>query len=230
MFDDFQYAYLVGLVFFLGVWLVLFFLRGDLRKEMIIMSFLTAPLGFTQPFYFRDYWRPSYAWGDMANGVGIENILFGFVMGGIAAVIYEEIFGKKYAKRRLPLHPYWMLGFVAFGIAWMFIGTQVLGFNSMYTTIAILLAVGMFILVFRHDLIRDAFFSGLLVGGLMFVFYLFFFTPLFPNIGREWWLLQNLSGLSLNGVPIEELVWAFSWGFVAGPAYEFANGLKFKES
>jgi len=191
------------------------------------MSFAVAPLGpLSEFFYLRDYWQPTLFTG---WPIGLEDFLFGFFIGGIAGVIYEEIFGKKYVKRHLDTHPYWMFGVALFGLAFMVIGNIVLGFNSIYVSIAVFLIIGATMLLFRHDLLRNAFFSGLLVGALMFLFYLIF-IPLFPNVIQEWWLLQNISGILLFGIPLEELAWGFGWGFFAGPAYEFVRGLKLKRT
>lgn len=227
---NYQYAYLVSNLFFLLVWIIFFVIRSDLRKKMLVMSLLIAPLGFTQFFYFRDYWHPSYFLGTIFSVVGVEDILFCFLIGGITAVIYEEIFGLRYAKRHVKNYLSWMFAFFIFGIFWMFVGNIILGFNSMYLSITILLLAGIFILIFRHDLLKDAFFSGIFIGGLMFVFYLLFFNTMFNGIIQKWWLLENISGILILGVPLEELMWAFSWGFVAGPTYEFITGLKFKKS
>ncbi len=38
------------------------------------------------------------------------------------------------------------------------------------------------------------------------------------------WLLPNLSGVLVAGIPVEELLWAFGVGMVAGPFYEFFTG------
>ena len=89
--------------------------------------------------------------------------------------------------------------------------------------------IGASFLFFRHDLLKDALLSGLLVGGLMFVFYLLF-SLIFDGIINEWWMLKNISGIIIYGAPLEELMWGFGWGFVADPAYEFINGLRFRKS
>ena len=47
MFHDFQYAYFVADLGFFVIWLILYLLRRDLRKEMLIMSLLVMPFGFT---------------------------------------------------------------------------------------------------------------------------------------------------------------------------------------
>ena len=227
MFANFQYAYLLGNIFFLLVWIILFICRRDLRRKILIMSLVVAPMGpLSQLFYLRDYWQPQ-----LFNGwlIGIEDLLFGFAIGGIAAVIYEELFGKKYMKRHLSAHPKWMFGVALFGVAWMYVGSMVLSFNSIYVSIFGFLIIGASILFTRHDLLKDAFFSGLLVGALMLVFYLVF-AYLFDGVIQKWWMLKNISGILILGAPLEELMWGFGWGFVAGPAYEFINGLRFKKS
>jgi len=76
MFDILQYAYLFGDLFFLFIWLILFFARKDLRKQMLIMSFVVAPMGpISEIFYLRDYWQPQ-----LFNGwsVGVEDLLLLF--------------------------------------------------------------------------------------------------------------------------------------------------------
>ncbi|KKQ91174.1 MAG: hypothetical protein UT16_C0022G0002 [Candidatus Azambacteria bacterium GW2011_GWA2_39_10] len=50
--------------------------RRDLRKEMLTMSFVVAPMGpLSEFFYLRDYWQP-----ELFNGwsIGIEDLIFGF--------------------------------------------------------------------------------------------------------------------------------------------------------
>ena len=104
MFENLQYAYLVG-DFFLGiVWLLLFLFRKDLRIKMLIMSVLVAPLSpIAELFYLRDYWQPEFMTG--RSFTGIEDILFSFFIGGISGVLYEEFFGKRLGKRKTRGHP-----------------------------------------------------------------------------------------------------------------------------
>ena len=129
-----------------------------------------------------------------------------FLLGG-AAVIYEEIFGKKYAKRHFLNRSSWMLVFV-FGF----------------------LLMALVMLILRHDLILDALFSGLLLSLVAFIFYSVFFTLIFPGIIERWWMLSNISGIQISHTPLEELMCFFGWGMVAGPAYEFVRGLGLKKT
>lgn len=229
MLNNFHYAYLVADIGYFLIWLALFLKRKDLRKEMFIMSLLIAPFGFTQFFYFHDYWHPDYLWGMIFGLAGIEDILWCFFIGGITVVIYEEIFKTSYLRKNANSHPYWMCLFAALSVTFLFVGTMILHLNSMYVSVIIMLTFGIAILIFRHDLIKHAFYSGILVGLIMFLFYFLFFDIIFIHIIEKWWLLQNVSGLLIFGVPIEEIMFGFSWGFVAGPAYEFVTGLRLKK-
>ena len=227
MFDNFQYAFIAGNLLFLLVWIILFVTRRDLRKEILIMSIIVAPMGpISEIFYLRDYWQPEF-FNSMLSI--IEELLFGFTIGGITAVIYEVFFAKKYLQKNLRPHSKWLFAVGIFGITCiMFVGSVILGFNSMYVSIAAFLIIGILILIMRRDLLQEAFFSGLFVSILMFLFY-FIWTRIFPGVIQEWWLLKNISGVIILGAPLEELMWSFSWGFAAGPAYTFINGLRFKK-
>ena len=221
-----QYAYPIFCLIYGLIWLGLFCYRKDLRSKIFFMSLVVGPIGpVSELFYLRDYWHPV-----LFNGwrIGFEDFVWAFFIGGISSVIYEELFGKKYIKKHSPQHKIWMLVFCLFGVLWMSIGNIILNFNSIYVSISMFLLFALVILIFRHDLIKDAFFSGILIGSIMFVLYLAF-LPFFPGLIHRWWELNNLTGVLIFGVPLEELAWGFGWGMVAGPAYEFVYGYRFKK-
>lgn len=95
---SYQYAYLIGnLSILLPVWSLLFYFRKDLQREMLGVSLFAGLAGPLSEFwYLQDYWRPETFTGTL---IGVEDFLFGFFIGGIGAVIYEEIFGKRFAGR-----------------------------------------------------------------------------------------------------------------------------------
>ena len=223
MFSNLHYAYIIGDILLLCIWFVFFIARKDLRKEMLIISILSVPFGFTQYFFGADYWHPYYIIGNYA--FGLEDLLYMFATGGITGVIYEEFFGKKLSKRHTRSHPYLMLLFVILGLGALFVGTKILLINSIYVSSGIFLFAGILTIIVRHDLLKHAFFSGLSLGFLTLVFDIFYLF-LFPNIFQSWWSLSRISGFLVLGVPVEELIFAFMFGFVAGPMYEFVFGLK----
>src|SRR3989338_2570037 len=95
---SYQYAYLLGDLFLLMPWWIfLYFKRKDLRTEILIVSILAGIGGpLSELWFLKDYWRP-----ELFNGwsIGLEDVLFGFFIGGISCSIYEEMFGRKFAKR-----------------------------------------------------------------------------------------------------------------------------------
>ena len=95
----------------------------------------------------------------------------------------------------------------------------------MYSLYGVFIAATIFILAQRRDLIVDVVGSGVLFGILGFVLYLIYLT-LFPNIIEQWWNLKDLSGVLVFGIPLEELLFAFGFGMVAGPLYEFWQGYR----
>src|SRR3989338_3480777 len=99
-----RYFYLIwtGIVFLL--WLTLFYFRKDVRKEMIILSFLFGIAGvFSELIYVIDWWRPLTITGTL---VGIEDFFIGAFIGGIGAVLYEEVYGMKLKRKKGRNHFY----------------------------------------------------------------------------------------------------------------------------
>lgn len=193
---------------------------------MLLMSILSSPFGIIEYWFINDYWRP-----ELFNGwrVGLEDFLFMFVMGGIAGVIYEELFGKNYSKRHHRHHPKFMIACAVIVFLWFSLSHLLLRWNTMYSAIAGLLLGSILILTVRHDLIKISLMSGLLTG-LIFALMYFILLYFFPGLIQKYWLLHNLSGIFILGIPIEELGWAFSWGMVAGPAYECTVGLMLRRN
>src|SRR4051812_21126766 len=164
MFSDLHYAYITGDILLFCIWLVLFLLRKDLRKEMLLISIFSVPFGLTQYLFGADYWHPEYIFGH--TFFGFEDLFYMFAVGGITGVIYEEFFGKTLSRHRAKSHPFVMLLFAVLGILFFFIGTKVLHFNSIYVSSAIFLGCGIITLIFRHDLFKHAFYSAVSLAFL----------------------------------------------------------------
>lgn len=211
-------AYLIGAGIFGVVWLGFFLVRPDLRREILTLSMLAGIMGpISEHFYLQDYWQPEY-W--FPASWRVEDFLAGFFLGGISAVGYEVIWRKKY-QCACQLRTTWVLPLVAILglglLVWLFHG---LGLNSIYASMIAFVAAAGFMLLFRPELVKPALGSGLVLAGVMFIFYLVY-QQLYPGIIEQWWRLEALSGIRLWGVPMEELLWGFSWGLIGGSLYEF---------
>ena len=96
-----NYTYLFLTLPFLIVWLVLYMAGKSSRAEQMQMSCIGAIVGpLSEAIYFRDYWFPKSI---LFIHIGafplmIEDVLFGFAIVGIGAVIFEVVFRIKLKK------------------------------------------------------------------------------------------------------------------------------------
>lgn len=222
----YQYAYLVGDGILAIVWLILFFLRKDLRRQQLFMSLLFAPLGpLTQYLWFyQDYWRPQYIISFKTGQVplGFEEVLFGFFFCGIAAVIYEAIFKKRHSfgkPRTLAALVIFTSGIVLMGIL------RSLGFGSIWASILAIFIGSIVMMLIDKDIIKDAIWTGLLMIALMICHHLVWQT-IYPEAVQKLWITSSLSGIRIWKIPIEELLWYAGAGTVAGILYEFWLNVK----
>jgi len=209
------------------VWAVIFFLSSATRREQAIMSLVGLVLSPGALLLASNDYR---AGGEAANTFGIENLIFSFALFGIAAVAYQAVLGKRVAdfrgERYRISHPglHWAAHLALVLGIWVFI-TLVLNLIFALGTIQSLivggLMIGTFMIADRRDLLLDALLSGLFIGILVFTTEQIFFARLFPDAALMFWRVENLSGIVLGGIPIEEILWAAVVGFAVGPFYEY---------
>lgn len=219
-------AYLIGTIMFIPLWVIIFLARKDLRKCILFISLLGGISSLlTEAFFVADYWHPITITG---WEVSFEDFMFGFFVGGIAAGIYKTLFKKKFAKNlEMTLYKKRKTAALLLVIYLSFVFlNKVLEINSMGAIITVFGVVIFSIMLKRRDMILNVFISGILMASISIVFY-FFYTRIFPDIIQKWWYLTKLSGLTLNGIPIEEFLWFYVLGMFTGPFYEFVTGTKF---
>lgn len=226
----YQFTYLFAdMVIGFPIWALFFWKRPDLRHKMLVFGFLGALAGpLSEVWYLKDYWHPLTITG---TPIGIEDVLFGFFAGGIGSVLYEELFAKHFAKRHKRSH-HWI--FFVFPLAvislyWFNHFFPGLAINSIYASAIAFGITTLIILYKRKDLFIDAVLSGVMAGAIFFFGYLFLLT-VFPQIFEKMWLLKNISGITFGKIPMEELLWAFTYGLMAGPIYECYAGLTFRKA
>ncbi|MBI4097940.1 MAG: hypothetical protein HY426_02770 [Candidatus Levybacteria bacterium] len=239
---QFQTAYLAGNLMLLTIWFILFVKRRDLRWEMILMSlFVLGSLGVSGVWfmnhYLIDYWRPTYLGILGISGIfgklgllakGIEDIIFVFTFCGIAAVLYEEILGKRHLKKGRKKSLKFLLLFPAVMFISFFAVSAWGGINIIYADFIAYFSSAAIVWYFRRDLVKHSLLSGLFMGIFFLLFYYLLYLRIYPGIINAWWILSKTSGVFLFGIPLEEILWAFFMGLWVGPAYEFLMGLKDK--
>ena len=214
----------------LSVWLIIWIVRRGLRKEMLWASVLTMPLGLLEPLFVPEYWSPPSLFNlAIKTGFDIESLIFSFAIGGIGSVLYEFLTRKKHKKireyrkdsRKYNLHLLSLIVPIIIFIL-LYIFTEL---NPIYSAV-----IAMFIGTIEAMICRPDLKSRVLLGGMSFfiLYFLFFslFNLIYPGLVSEIWNLLAISGILILGVPIEELLFAFTFGMLWSTYYEHINWYK----
>lgn len=188
---------------------------------MIVMSILVAIGGIIAEYYMwtKDWWKPPTITGTI---IGFEDLLLGFTNGGIAAVLYEEIFRKRLYRREKRHSKGITILFLLF-IFLMYFLFKNLGLTSALTTIISLFAIGGILMFIRKDLLVSSIINGLLMIVLTAIVY-YSMMILTPNYVGKIWILNKLTGILITGIPLEDIVFYFLVGFMVAPLYEYWQG------
>ncbi len=220
---SYHYAWLLWSSAFLVPWLILFLAFDQHRRQMWWTSLLMAPFGLTEPLFVPEYWNPPSLF-ELAQRTGfdIESFIFSFAIGGIGAVLYNIITRK----RLEPLRPQerhdsgqcWHRWALATPFA-LFPFLYFLPWNVIYAGIAAMIAGAIAAVICRPDLKENT-----LAGGVLFLaLYTIFLLGLrwsAPGYIEQVWNLKALSGIVIYGLPLEELLFGFSFGLVWAGIYE----------
>lgn len=217
-------AYLIGIIYSFGL-LVLFAISAPRRRKFIIWSaLLWAPAApILEYWHHQDYWNPTYLIPMQIGNwrFGLEDYLFGLAFTGICTGLFDLLAVKSDQKAtvRFCVSGSAMLLSVSIVIipTGMFILSTLLGFNSIYALVIIGFCGSTIALFRRPDWITPAFQTAILMGISLWVSYTVFYLKLYPGIIDHWWHKNISAGLSIGGVPFEELLWAIMSGLFIGP-------------
>ena len=216
----YPYAYLVWCGIFALAWAVLYWMRKDTRREMLLLSLFAAPLGpLTEYFHVIDYWRPETITGTL---IGPEDIIVAFLIGGISAGLYSFVMNTKHVRaQREGILPLILFAYVI-GVV-LLVGGFMAGLSSVQAAFLLLALFAAIPCIMKPWIVRGALASSVLFGAFLFAFYLIFYA-LYPGIVDAWWF--GASGHRLIGVPVEEIVWGLLWGAVGASGTEMVARLK----
>lgn len=217
----YSYAYLIGCsILFVLFWVPLYLKLGPQESRgMLLLSALSAPLGpLTVLFFWHDYWSPLYAFSLLA---GLEEFMFSFIIGGIGGGAYQAFIGGPVPVLTLTHKRLWAFGLAGVSLTMFYVGTFVLGVNSLYVSLCIMAFLTTCELMYAPQLWPRAVAGALCTAGAMFVMYQIWFL-IFPS-ALSFWNTSALTGVYVQLVPLEELLWGALWGAFAGPAYVFVS-------
>ena len=99
--------------------------------------------------------------------------------------------------------------------------------NPIYSSIISLFVGGVAVILCRPDLKNKVLAGGFLFLGIYFIFF-FLLNLIFPGWVERIWNLPKISGILFLGIPIEELLFAFSAGLMWSSIYEHVKWYKLK--
>jgi len=206
------------------VWLLLWLFKPKLRKEMFWVSLFTMPFGLTEPLFVPEYWSPPSLFNlATKTGFDIESLIFSFAVGGIGAVLYEVLVKAKHQKlgkheKHGKKHMFHFLALSSPVIVFLLLQLFT-KLNPIYSASMAMFAGGIAAILCRPDLKRKIWMGGISFLTLYFVFFLLF-NLAYPSLVQKVWNLSAISGILLLGVPIEELLFAFTFGIFWSSVYE----------
>ncbi len=219
-----QYVWFIWSLIILALWAITYLLRKESRKEMLKMSLITIPFGLTEPLFVPEYWFPPSLFNlAEKTGFDLESLIFSLAIAGIGAVLYQFIFRydsteiplteRKHVRHRL--HRYILLVPVLVFAILAFFTTL----NHIYCGIIALFTAGLATLYCRPDLKGKIWIGGLLFT-LMYFIYFGSILPFYPQYVELYWNQDDLSQVLILGVPLEEMLFAFSFGMLWSSLYE----------
>ncbi len=205
-----QYAYLLLGLFSLVIWFFLYKnANKQAKKELIIAGVLSIVIGILfQIFFWRtDWWVPF----NITNTIiGFEDIVYGFATGGILATTSQILF-KKYITiqlhKKTNVKLFLLLGFLSILITTILF--YLFHIHSFYATIVSYIIPSIIIFLLRKDIFLISLSNSFIWFFSSAILY-FVVNLIQPGFIQDIWLLENLSGIYLFSVPIEDLVWYFS--------------------
>lgn len=219
-----QHVWFIWSLIILALWTILYLSKKGYRKEMLKMSLITMPFGLAEPFFVPEYWFPPSLF-DLAEKTGfdIESLLFSFAIGGLGTALYNLIFKRALAEmplterslQRHHVHKYILfVPVIVFVILALFTSL-----NHIYCGIIALFLGGLSTLYCRPDLKGKIWVGGILFTVLYFIFFgsILLFYPQYVDL---YWNLDNLTQILILGIPIEELLFAFTFGMYWSGLYE----------
>ena len=175
-----MYEYLFGSAIFSAIWIIFYFLRMDLRNQMIFSSLLSLPLGTLEILFIPYYWNPERLFN---FNPAIESFLLMFSIGGIVSVLYEIAFRKQLKKLNISRYESKKINRLI-GIS-IIISIFIFSFilkNNFILTFSITMFLGSAASVFaRKYLFKKIFFSGISFLLIYLLFLLFMNHIIFPD-------------------------------------------------
>jgi len=192
-------------IILLIIYLVLLGLSNHSRRLMLFGSCLAVPLAFIQ-YVYDDVWRADHLFGLQT---GIEDFTFCFLIGGISLALVCLFFKNTHFKNISQLHWKRLLVVSFLGIAFLTI-LHTFGIGN-YLNNYISMALTAAILVILQRNLWKVFMLGSVLLVICYIPALNIGFLIWPDL-IDLWNIENMSGLMILKVPLEENIWALLFG------------------
>lgn len=199
--------YFIGASIIAFTWVIFYFVRPDLRKLLIRGSVYGTPFGLTEKWFIPDYWTPPESLFNLIEnwGFGIESLMVGFFVGGLASVVFP-IFSKR--KSGDFLKSWWYFGVAApflYGLAELvFPNTTIYNMIIVFALLSLLIVMVQ-PTMFQRVVLGSLFFAFLYIA--LFTFFGFIFPSYIPSAYQGTYLMTFW-----NGLPVEEFLFGLGVG------------------
>ena len=169
------------------------------------------------------YWNPPSLF-DLAQKTGfdIESLILSFALGGIGAGLYNAVNRAGFlsiSKKTIKLPAHRLHRVVLFLPFVVFIAAQFFPWNPIYAGILAMFSGALGTIICRPDLLRKTFLGGL-IFLLLYSIFLIGLEVLSPGYVARYWNWNAISGIRISKFPIEEFLFAISFGMYWSSVYE----------
>jgi hypothetical protein len=203
-----HYPYLAGDLIWLAVYLAVVVAFESQRRQILLGGLLAMPCAATGVLLVPSYWSPERI--ATLGGIGVEDLLFNFIFGGMAWAEAVWIVRKRIALRLTVRSVVCRYGFVVMAATVAGAALHLSGMKPMHSMFLIMGSGGATFLLGRRQLWPIAA-VGLVTSAAVYAIVFRAILQLWPHLLLQW-TLANLSGWTLWTMPVEELTWALLFG------------------
>ncbi|MFA4975217.1 MAG: lycopene cyclase domain-containing protein [Candidatus Paceibacterota bacterium] len=229
-----QYIWLIWSLILIVIWLIIYLSLDsrEKKREMLIVSLWTSLLGLTEPLFVPAYWAPPSLFNlALRTGFDIESLIFSFGIGGIAVIFYEQIFHRNYVvmstmEQHSSRHKFHLWTILSAPII-LIILLATTNLNPLHSAIIAMTIGGLATWYCRPDL-KNKMITSAFIFLIIYFFYFLTLIAISPGYVEQVWNLKAISGILILGIPLEELLFALSFGFIWSSIYEHMMWKKIK--
>jgi len=221
---DSKYIWPVLTGIYVLLWFCFYLIFKSHRKSLLfglvfgfagpICEFISIPEywnpGFLIPFIIQ---TPLKTWH-----FGIEDILSSIAYSGICFGIFEKFYSRRkneFSERNFKLLS--LLAWISLGLSITSFLFFIIGLSGINSTNIGMFTTGAVFYLFNSKYLKTGIKTSVVMATLYWLILVLICLPLFPDMFNTTWNIKR--SFYIVGVPLDEIIWAASTSFVAGPVY-----------